>query len=171
MIVLKKHTLIILTLAIMSCGNNAKVNDKIGAATPQIEVDQKENKAAIALDFINGYVAHSNKMDQSIELIDWVNANKLATNSFKIATKKIVADAYAQDPDLGLEADLILDAQDYPDKGFELEASDDKTNYLTLKGIDLPTFTLTMKMSEENGHWLVDGCGAINIPEEKRAKR
>jgi hypothetical protein len=85
--------------------------------------------------------------------------------------KKIIEDAYEKEPEVGLDFDPILDAQDYPDKGFELESLDEKTNYLTVRGKDWADFKLTIKIIEENGNWLVDGCGIINIPTDKRAKR
>jgi len=72
---------------------------------------------------------------------------------------------------MGLGADPIFDAQDYPSKGFELESIDETTNYLTMKGKDWSEFKLTMKVVEENGKWLVDGCGIVNIPKDKRAAR
>lgn len=100
-----------------------------------------------------------------------MNANTLVTIGFKTEFKKIIDDALKQDPELGLDADPIFDAQDYPDKGFELDTFDEKTNYITLKGKDWSEFKLTLKMLEQNGNWLVDGCGIINIPANKRAKR
>jgi hypothetical protein len=36
---------------------------------------------------------------------------------------------------------------------------------------DWTEFKLTMKVIEENGNWLVDGCGIVNIPQDKRAER
>ncbi|MBK6833593.1 MAG: hypothetical protein IPG89_04680 [Bacteroidetes bacterium] len=72
---------------------------------------------------------------------------------------------------MGLGADPIVDAQDYPSKGFELESIDEQTNFLIVKGKDMPEFKLTIKVVEENGNWLVDGCGIVNIPKDKRAAR
>jgi len=68
------------------------------------------------------------------------------------------------DPELGLDEDPIFDAQNYPDKGFELAAFDSKTNYVVVKGKNWPDFKLTLKMVAENNTWLVDGCGLIKIP-------
>ena len=124
-----------------------------------------------ALKFINGYVENCNKMKQSVGIIDWVNSNGLSTNGFRTELKRIIDDAYKAEPEVGLDFDPILDAQDFPDKGFEFESVDETTNYLTVRGKDWPDFKLTIKIIEENEKWLVDGCGIINIPTDKRAKR
>ena len=80
-------------------------------------------------------------------------------------------EAYKIEPDLGLDVDPIFDAQDYPDKGFDLESFDRKTNFVVVKGKDWADFKLTLKMVLENENWLVDGCGIINIPKDKRIAR
>ena len=72
---------------------------------------------------------------------------------------------------MGLGADPIFDAQDYPDQGFELDSFDSETNFIVVKGKNMSDFKLTIKMVNENENWLVDGCGMINIPNDKRLKR
>jgi hypothetical protein len=131
---------------------------------------EKGKKTDNALTFINGYVANINKMKQAVGIIDWVNSNKLTTDAFKNELKRIIDEAYKNDSELGIEADPIFDAQDNPDKGFVLETFDENSDYLIVKGIDWPNFKITMKIKNVNGEWLVDGCGMINIPNEKRAR-
>lgn len=134
--------------------------------------NQKDNNPVdIALKFINSYVDNCNKMNASIGVLEWVNSNSLASNRFKAELKKIVEEAHKGDPEMGLEADPIFDAQDYPDKGFELESFDSKTNFVVVKGKNWTDFKLTMKLVLENDNWLVDGCGTINIPNDKRINR
>ena len=166
------------TLLLTSCGHNTKTDDKniVKAAndtsTQLLQPTTfKANIVDNALIFINDYVDNCNKMNQRIDDVEWVNSNNLATKSFKSELKRILDDAYEKEPEVGLDFDPILDAQDYPDKGFELESFDERTNYLTVKGKDWPEFKLTMKMIEENGTWLVDGCGIINILKNKEAER
>ena len=127
--------------------------------------------ADIALTFINSYVENCNKMKESIKIVQWVNSNSLTTNNFKKELKRIIDEAYKEDPELGFDFDPIFDGQDYPDKGFELESFDSRTNYIVVKGKDWLDFKLTIKMVLENNDWLVDGCGIINIPKDKRSKR
>jgi hypothetical protein len=124
-----------------------------------------------ALTFLNEYVQNCNKLGNAVGRVKWVNSNRLATNHFKVALKKMIDEANKADPEMGMDADPILDAQDFPDKGFELDSYNNKTNYLIAKGKDWPDFKITVKMVKVNGHWLVDGCGIVNIPEGKRAKR
>jgi len=164
-----RFIIFIAIIGFVSCGQTSnKTND---SNTLQAISCEKDKKTDNALTFINGYVKNVNKMKEAVGIIDWVNSNKLSTVGFKKELKKIIDEAYKNDPELGIEADPIFDAQDNPEKGFVIESFDDKSNYLIAKGIDLPDFKLTMKIKNENGIWLVDGCGMINIPNEKRAKR
>lgn len=162
-------TLIATILGFISCSQGEKTNSTFDQVT-QTNTPSKVNKTDNALAFINGYVENSNKIKQSIDKIDWVNSNNLTTLNFKTELRKIIDDAYKKDSEMGLDSDPILNAQDYPDEGFELETFIEKSNYLIVKGKDWPEFKVTMKIVEENGNWLVDGCGIINIPNDKRAK-
>ena len=132
---------------------------------------EKVNKVDNALKFINGYVEIINKTTDKVVINDWIKSNNLTSKGFQSELIKILDEAYMREPEMGLGFDPILDAQDYPDKGFELESFDGKTNYLTVQGKDWPDFKVTMKIIEVDGNWLVDGCGIINIPYDKRAKR
>jgi len=154
---MKKLTLIFTIFFIISCGNNVNTSNS--------------NKSDNALKFINAYVEFSNKTGKKMDIIEWVNSIDMTTKGFKSDLKKIVDQAYEQNPEFGLEADPIFDAQDYPSKGFEIESFEQNSNYLTIKGIDWTEFKLNIKIIEENGNWLVDGCGIVNIPTDKRAKR
>lgn len=158
-------------IILVSCSNDENASRAYDGNTQNTTVYGKENIAVNALKFINGYVEHLSEMNEAANVTDWVASNSLATKAFKEELKNVVDEAYRKDPELGLGADPILDAQDHPEKGFELELFDEGTNYLTVKGIDWPEFKLTMKIEEENGKWLVDGCGIVNIPNDKRAKR
>jgi hypothetical protein len=155
----------------VSCGTTEKTQNTENKTTPEVTEPITEDKTMNALIFINSYVENCNKMDKSINVVDWVNSNELATTSFKTELKKIMDEAYKTDPEMGLGADPIFDAQDYPEKGYELESLDDKNNYLVVKGKDWPEFRLTMKVIKENENWLVDGCGIVNIPADKKIKR
>jgi hypothetical protein len=158
-------------ILLISGGQREKENNDLLTETPKQTTSQKVSKVDNALKFINDYVENANKMAERVDIIDWVNSNDLSTKKFKDELKKLIEDAYKKEPEVGLDFDPILDAQDNPDKGFELEVFDEKTNYLTVRGKDWQEFKLTMKIIEENGVWLVDGCGVINIPTDKRAER
>jgi hypothetical protein len=112
----------------------------------------------------NNSIAQVTKVEQEQQIEN-------ATLGFKTELKRLVDEAYKLEPEIGLDADPIFDAQDYPDKGFELDSFDDKTNYIVVKGKDRPDFKLTIKMISKNNNWLVDGCGIINVPIDKRSAR
>lgn len=167
-----KLIIIILTIILFSsCRQNSR--NKTVNEVRSIESNELNDNLPvdIALKFINMYVDNCNKMQESIGVVEWVNSNNLTTSHFKTELKSIIDEAYKIDPEMGLDADPIFDAQDYPDKGFELESFDNKTNYIVVKGKEWIDFKLTMKMVLESDNWLVDGCGIINIPNDKRIAR
>jgi hypothetical protein len=125
----------------------------------------------IALTFINDYTKFCNSQKPKLNTMDWLNQNQLITDNFKKTFKNLHDKAIKDDPELGLDFDPIFDAQDFPDKGFELMSCDSKSGYVTVKGKDWPAFILVLKVVYKNNKWLVDGAGVINIPETRRAKR
>ncbi|MBP1613806.1 MAG: hypothetical protein H6Q13_1254 [Bacteroidetes bacterium] len=138
-------------------------------AQTAIVTSNLEPSSTIALKFINQYVIFCSQ--QTSPNSKWIKNNKLLTEKFKSTYNILVDSAIKADPEIGLDFDPILDAQDYPDKGFELVKYDNKTGFVTLKGKDWPDFILVMKIVNQGNKWLVDGSGVINIPENNRAKR
>lgn len=159
--------IILSAILLTSCKQEEKANTTVETKTEQKTMVTTEDKTKNALAFINGYNENCNKMQQSLGAIDWVNSNNLSTKAFKSELKRIIDEAYKQDPELGLDADPIFNAQDNPNTGFELDSFDEKTNYLTVKDKDNSGFKVTLKVIDENGNWLVDGCGIVNIPSDK----
>lgn len=167
---IKQIILVLIIVVFTSCSHGGNTNKSFEAKSSQVSGMKSETGVKNALAFINGYVENANKLKQSVDTVDWVKSNNLSTKGFKKELKRLM-DKAGKDPDSGLDADPVFDAQDFPDKGFELESFDEKTDYMTVRGIDWPEFKLTMKILFENGNWLVDGCGMINIPKNKRAER
>lgn len=164
-----KQILSILSIfSIVSCGQSEETSTKKGTDSTGPAPQKIQVQAEQALLFINSYVNNCNKMKGSVGMLEWVHANKLANNHFKSELKAIVDKATKEDPEMGLGFDPILNAQDYPDKGFEFESFDQETNYVVLRGKDWADFKLSLKMVEENKQWLVEGCGIINIPKDKQ---
>ena len=167
--IVKKTWLFLFVVLFVSCNTQQEVDPKNGTGstetkqTPDIEV---------ALKFITDYAAVCSANPDGAKNGSWIQQNEGLTDNFKKSYKKMVDSADRADPAMGLDFDPVFDAQDFPDKGFELLSYDHNTGYLSVKGkIDWPEFNLVMKVVSQNGKWLVDGCGAINIPENKRAKR
>ncbi len=164
--------LLVLTILVSaSCGHSDNGDKPSDAKNSQEQDIKTDTRIKNAMTFINGYVENANKMKESTDTDVWVNSNMLSTKNFKKELKILVKEALEENPQSGLEADPVFDAQDYPDKGFEPESFDEKTGYLTVRGIGRPDFRLTMKIINDKGIWLVDGCGIINIPENRRAAR
>ncbi len=151
--------------------SNTNSSPTIKKESIEIEKATTDINTQIALNFLNSYIDNSNKMKEAIGIIDWVKATPFATENLKHELEKMVNNAWEQNPELGLGFDPIFDAQDYPDEGIELLDFDRETGYLIVKGIKWESFNVTMKVVNQNGQTLVDGCGIINIPEDKRAKR
>lgn len=126
-----------------------------------------EDPVNTALEFINSYVKIIEKLNGSKGMYEWVKNNKLVSENFKIELKKIIDQAKRNNPKMGLSFDPILNAQDYPEKGFELDSYNKTTNYIIVKGIDWPEFKVPIKMILKDDTWLIDGCGIVNIPKEK----
>lgn len=163
-----KQIIFILTIFLFwSCGQISDRKTKNESSLTEIKEQNNIIPKENALKFINSYVENCNKMKESLGLLEWVESNNLTTKRFKTELKKIVDEAYKIDPEMGLDFDPIFNAQDYPEKGFEFESFDSNTNYLIVSGIEWSDFKLTIKMSYENKIWLIDGCGIINIPNNK----
>lgn len=143
------------------------------AASPAFCYAGCTNEAQLAAQsFMNKYIEYLNEMmskKTTITMDQWVENNKTVTTRFKSSYKKIVDEAKKEDPELGLNADPILDAQDYPDKGTLLDRCDD--NFVTLKGKGWERFKVVVKMIKTNNGWMVDGSGIINVPKDKQAPR
>lgn len=164
------NRLFILLLIILTCSctkQNEKREKTIGMEKSEIATPDFD----VALRFINSYAEYCEKL-MTKEAVDsnWIYNNKLLTESFKGKYKSIIDSAFAEEPELGLDADPIFDAQDYPNKGFEMIATD-KNGFVTVRGKDWKEFVVVLKVISQDGKWLVDGAGTINIPIAKRAKR
>jgi len=160
-----KQIIIISTIAFFASCGQVSENKTLKETSSTAQAEQIDSLPIdVALTFINSYVDNCNSMEASMGIVEWVNSNNLTTNNFKAALKLRIEKRGIADRERGLPADPLFDAQDYPDKGFEIESFDNKSNYVVVKGIDWPEFKVTLKMVLENNNWRVDGCGSVNIP-------
>ncbi|MDH7462429.1 hypothetical protein QEG73_14110 [Chitinophagaceae bacterium 26-R-25] len=96
----------------------------------------------------------------------WVQHSSLLTENFKHHYRKF------SKSDESLGTDPILDANFFPENGFTILNADTVNGYVTLAGKGKwRDYQLVLKLAQQENDWLVDGAGAINIPEEKRARR
>ncbi|MES2241046.1 MAG: hypothetical protein V4497_12385 [Bacteroidota bacterium] len=169
---MRKNILSFLMIFILlSC--NKKTENKLDIESsnkkPKTEID-----ASIALQFLNDYTELSNKIilkKSDINIEEWIKKSTSVTEDFKNSYETLIKDAEKEDPELSLDFDPIFDAQDYPEKGFEVSKIDNEDNYITFKSKDSNEFLLNIKVKLTNKKWLVDGAGIINIPQNKRIKR
>jgi len=160
-----------LLLLVLACNNQTENATKISKAIVNISAIPNYS---VALNFINDYASFCNRKllsrSDTTEL-DWIQQNRVLTAQFKSAFKRILNAANKADSELGLDADPIFDAQDFPDEGFSILATDACNGYVTVAGNDWKDFKLVIKLTKQNNQWLVDGAGIVNVPKNKRASR
>jgi hypothetical protein len=136
---------------------------------PQQIEPEVEFNPEVAANFINSYIENIDKRSERIEIRKWTQASELVTDNFKSQLDSMITYAFEREPEYGLGFDPIIDAQDYPDGGFQLLNFDESTGLATVNGIEGPSFHIPVMLVSIGGRTLVDGCGAINIPKELRA--
>lgn len=144
------------------------IEENIEVSFEKIELELKAEK--VALSFINNYVEHCNRENPKIGIIEWTFKQNNITEKFKSELKKVIQESENQHPELGLGFDPIFYAQDYPDKGFELDTIESNNLYIIVKGKNWNNFKSKMKMKFKNGDWLVNGVGIINMNEKEKIK-
>ena len=155
---MKTYHLTAILLILLIAGCQTKSREKVPKSS------SPEN---LGLRFINDYIQSIGKM----EMVEWIEQNPSTTQNFKSSLRSLVENAEKETPGYGLGFDPILDAQDYPDRGFDLKSIDTNTGYVAVVGKDWKDFELTIKLIYFEGKWLVDGSGIVNIPQEKQAPR
>ena len=164
------NRLYIILFIVLTCSCSTS-NEKKETIVEVQKIEKTTPDNNVALKFINDYADYCDKlMNKEIVDSNWVYNNNMLTESFKKRHKFIIDSAYIADPEMGLDADPIFDAQDYPDNGFEIMTTD-KNGFITVRGKDWKEFILVLKVVSQNDKWLVDGAGIINIPTDKRAER
>ncbi|UUC45414.1 hypothetical protein [Flavobacterium cerinum] len=137
--------------------------------------NSKEQKATVdytvAVKFISDYVTTLEKNKDENTTIQWIANNGMLTADFKNRYKELMDNARKDDPELGLGFDPILDAQDYPDKNYVIQAIDSVTGFVTVSSNDSEDFQVILKVVSDGSQSKVEGSGVINIPEDQRAPR
>jgi hypothetical protein len=170
---MKKLIPIILLLAISGCQPKAEQQSEDTAAdttTPDSSSDAvealSEDDYIVALDFLNAYIENCNDLENALSPSDWANTSPLVTENFKTELQNLITEAEEENPELGLDYDPILNAQDYPEDGMELAEFDAPSGYVVARGKNQRGVIIVVKLVKQNGTVLIDGCGVINIPEE-----
>lgn len=148
-----KNLLILFVAAtLFSCETSVESTPEKAGLDPQV-----------ALDVMNDYVSACNELKDPGK---WVEKHRLLTKEFKRDYKKLIKEAYEADPEMGLGFDPIFNAQDYSEKGYELNSFDSKTGLVVLQGVDSPDFKTRLVVKLVGDKCLVDGAGVIRMPEK-----
>ncbi len=131
-------------LLLISCGQSNKKGDA---------------RVVNVLAFVNSYIVIDASSPEDVEA--WIKSCNLVTESFKNEYKRVMDKGWDSDPELGLGFDPVINGQDRPDKGYELDYMNG--NYVFLKGKGQEQFKLTVKVIKKDDIWLVDGSGIVNI--------
>jgi hypothetical protein len=121
----------------------------------------------VVSNFYKEYMEFSRKPmkgDSDAQLINWVSSSPYVSQEFKLAFKRTIFSARKEDPELGLDYDPIVDAQDYPDKGFPVKEVKifNKKAIVTMEGIDWSDFHVAVELVSVKDKWLINGIGHIN---------
>lgn len=141
----------------------------------QAVAEDSSKGVEVALLFINDYVEHCMRIGEKEGTDEWLESNSFISKNFLYAWQTILNNSYKEDAykeDHGY-SDPILNwyVYDLPNEGFELESFNTLTGYCIVRGKKWKEFRLAMKIINENGKCLVDGCGSVNIPYKYRIKR
>lgn len=148
---------------------NSMTNREWAIIEYENQIDNPKSK--LAYEFINSYVKNIMKTKEGLGVVEWVHSNKLSTSSFKSSLIHIINQAYEKEPDYGLGFDPILDGNDFPDDGFQLDMIKPNSNFLIFSGIGWEEYKVTVKVKKVENQWLVDGCGVVNIPNSVQMKK
>lgn len=118
----------------------------------------------VAKNFTDAYIQHlkAPQLWSDSWPKNWVQANQYLTSDFKLSYKTIMQKAFDNDSDFGLGFDPILDAQDYPAKGYSVLSCDNVNHSVLLQGKQLTSFTVKAKLKKMRGQWLINQMGVVN---------
>lgn len=145
----------------------------LAVATTAACADDCPAETSAAVSFMNAYLRYSN--DRTVKQTNqstarWLQASRLVSPRMKAAYVALQREGHRQDPELGWDVDLIVDAQDSPDAGFKFYSCNGPS-LVELQGEDWPDFHVVVRVVRIKGKLLVDGAGRVNLPESQRAKR
>jgi hypothetical protein len=146
---MKKLMILFLAATVFSCETSVETTSEQAGLDPQV-----------AVDVLNDYVKSCNELRDSGK---WVENHSQLTKEFKNDYKKLIKEAYEDDPEMGLGFDPIFNAQDYSEKGYELSSFDSKTGLVVLQGVDYPDYKVKLLVKIVDNKCLVDGAGVIRM--------
>jgi hypothetical protein len=160
----------ILGVTLVSCSSQHneenKTGEQPGGSVQTNPVSQPSTPVEASVNFLQSYCSYS--ADMTIPKEDpeaWVGRSGLVTENF---LKTFHALCHTEE---GLDYDPILVAQDIPDSTFAVVRYDSTAGFVTVRGIHDTSYVIVVKPVLQNGKWLIDGVGDVNIPEDRRPRR
>ena len=124
---------------------------------------EKKEKKDIGLSFINDYIKYlNNTTSGKINIVKWVHLEYKTTQLFESKLNSILIKANKLNLETSIDFDPILQSQDYPTKGFELDYLKNEKNYVILKGINWSEFKVKIVLKIINGAWLINEISKVN---------
>jgi hypothetical protein len=119
-----------------------------------------DQAGTVAMTFINGYVKASRARTWNSE--KWIASNPLVTENFRQARAKLIADGLKNDPEVGLDADPVINGNDCPERYTvkSAKASGDMASVVLIGSKDFPA-QLKVRLVKSGGKWLVDASGMM----------
>lgn len=163
-----KTVCIFIVVCLVGCQSNSAKPQQENIVQNKIAAEDSSKGVEVALLFINDYVEHCMRIGQKEGTDEWLESNSFISKNFLYAWQTILNNSYKDDAykeDHGYSDPILnLYVYDLPNEGFELESFNPLTAYCIVWGKKWKEFRLAMKIINENGKWLVDGCGSVNIP-------
>ncbi|MBK7129628.1 MAG: hypothetical protein IPM74_06010 [Crocinitomicaceae bacterium] len=153
----------LLVIVLSACQTNSNTEQTEQEILVTEEKTTCENMTDAALNFMNDYVDYCLNPQPETGLTAWIDQRKDVTTHFKDELNTILREAIENDPEMGLGFDPLLNAQDCPEKGFELFSCDSTSKLVEVSGIDYPEFKVNISLLQENNIWKIEGCGVVNI--------
>ena len=127
-------------------------------------IEERPNAETVAVNFINNYVDYCENHAGSIQYVDWAKNEEYVSSVFVDSLEKMVSDAYAIEPEMGLGYDPIFNAQDYPSEGFEFKSlTKEQTYVVTVCGKEWKEFEVNIKLVSTRASMLIIGAGVVNM--------
>lgn len=123
-------------------------------------------EAETALHFVNQYIAHiesTSSRQVQPNVFDWLKSNKLSSPSLAVAYKKLEAEGLKEEPEMGWGFDIIIDGQDYPEKGYKKYQCMNKNGFVHLQD-PIHGYKTTVRVELTSSGFKVVGSGIVNIP-------
>lgn len=108
------------------------------------------------------FIEKPTKGDYESALIAWIQKQPSLTDAYKREFKKVVMGARKKDPELGLDYDPILNAQDVPEHSLKATAVKVNGNTASALAVEKSGFKIKIGLVKIKGKWLINRIADIS---------